>query len=195
MRRHACYISLTLVLTVFPALGQPPSDPSTKVAPTSSSTEMQRIFQEDQSARQKPASSKLEGMNIYQQDAARRDAVHKLLDDGALHSAQDFEYASFIFQHSDNADDYLLAHTLAMVAVAKGSDSALWIVAATLDRYLNKIGQPQIYGTQFHKTPDTPMTQEPYDRVLISDALRQQLGVPKQAAQQKQLEQFTAPSK
>jgi hypothetical protein len=39
------------------------------------------------------------------------------------------------------------------------------------------------------------MTQEPYNRVLISDALRQQLGVPKQAAQQKQLEQFTAPSK
>jgi hypothetical protein len=132
---------------------------------------------------------------MYRQDAARRAAVHKLLDDGALHSAQDFEYASFIFQHSDNAGDYLLAHTLAMVAVAKGSDSALWIVAATLDRYLIKIGQSQIYGTQFHKTPDTPMTQEPYNRVLISDALRKQLGVPNQAAQQKQLKQFTEPSK
>ncbi len=91
----------------------------------SSSIEMQRIFQEDQSARQKPASSKLEGMNIYRQDAARRAAVHKLLDDGALHGAQDFEYASFIFQHSDNADDYLLAHTLATYAIATQATNRL----------------------------------------------------------------------
>ncbi len=41
-------------------------------------------------------------------------------------------------------DDYLLAHTLAMIAVAKGDEGSLWIGTATLDRYLQSVGKPQI---------------------------------------------------
>jgi hypothetical protein len=63
-----------------------------------------------------------------------------MIDNDALHTAQDFEHAAFIFQHGTAADDYLLAHTLATIAVAKGRTSALWIVTATLDRYLGQIG-------------------------------------------------------
>jgi len=37
--------------------------------------------------------------------------------------------------------DYLLAHVLASVAVAKGDSKSLWISAASLDRYLQLIGQ------------------------------------------------------
>ena len=157
---------------------------------TSSSAEMQRLFDEDQAARQTPPTSKEKGVEIYRQDAERRITARKLITDNALHTAQDFENAAFIFQHSDTADDYLLAHTLAMIAVAKGHASALWIATATLDRYLNKIGQPQIYGTQYQRKPETPWTQEPYNRTLISDALRQQLGVPDLAAQEKQMEKY-----
>ena len=51
---------------------------------------------------------------------------------------------------------------------------------------------PQIYGTQFNFTKDTPWTQDPYNRRLISDDLRRRLGVPSQAAQQKQLEKYKA---
>ena len=73
----------------------------------------------------------------------------------------------------------LLAHTLAMVALKKGRPDAIWIAAATLDRYLQNIGKPQIYGTQF-QTPNGPgrTTQEPYDRATVSDALRDELDVP-----------------
>ncbi len=77
-----------------------------------------------------------------------------------------------------------------MIAVARGNAGAPWIATATLDRYLKAIKQPQIYGTQFNKSKDTPWTQEPYDRTLISDELRRQLGVPSEAAQQKQLEAY-----
>jgi len=92
-------------------------------------------------------------------------------------------------------NDYLLAHTLAMVAVSKGDASAIWIACATLDRYLVDIKQKQIFGTQYNRTTpaggsQTTWTQEPYDRTLISDALRQQLGVPSQDAQAKQLEAY-----
>ena len=88
--------------------------------------------------------------------------------------------------------DYLLAHTLSMVAVASGQASAIWIGAATLDRYLNSIRQPQIYGTQFFFKPGEPTTQEPYNRTLVSDALREQLGVPSQATQEGQRKQYDA---
>ena len=156
---------------------------------------MQRLFDEDQAARQSPATSKNEAADIYRQDAERRITGRKLIADNALHTAQDFENAAFIFQHGDTADDYLLAHTLATIAVAKGHTSALWIVTATLDRYLSKIGQPQVYGTQYHRDPYTSWTQDPYNRTLIPDTLLQQLGVPDRAAQEKQLGGYNAPIK
>src|SRR4030095_15659952 len=94
--------------------------------------------------------------------------------------------------HGETPDDYLLAHTLAMIAVAKGDSGALWIGTATLDRYLQSIKRPQIYGTQFKTVADGKMTQEPYNRTLISDLLRDELGVPDLAAQQEQLKAWQA---
>jgi hypothetical protein len=103
-----------------------------------------------------------------------------------------FQRAAYVFQHGDTPDDYLLAHTLAMVAVARGQSGAVWIASATLDRYLNSIHQPQIYGTQFRTKPNEPATQEPYNRTLISDALRRQLRVPSQAVQEEQRKRYDA---
>jgi hypothetical protein len=73
-----------------------------------------------------------------------------------------------------------------MVAVSRGQSSAIWIGAATLDRYLNSIHQPQIYGTQFWTRVNEPTTQEPYNRSLIPDTLRRFLRVPSQVAQEEQ---------
>lgn len=155
-----------------------------------SNPEMQRIFDEDQRPRQSKDMSNADWAKINQQDEERRKQVRELLSRGTLHTGKDFEEAAFIFQHGSTPDDYLLAHTLAMIAVARGESGALWIASATLDRYLNSTKQPQIYGTQFYNPKDAPWTQEPYNRTLISDELRRQLGVPSQAAQQKQLEEY-----
>jgi hypothetical protein len=72
-----------------------------------------------------------------------------------------------------------------MVAVARGRAEASWIGAATLDRYLQNIGRPQVFGTQYRTPPGEDTTQEPYDRALVPDALRRALGVPSQAAQER----------
>jgi hypothetical protein len=156
-----------------------------------SSSEMQRIYEEDQKDRQAGITN-LDRALLARADAARREATRKLLADGNLHTGEDFERAAFVFQHGDTPDDYLLAHTLAMVAVARGQSAAIWIGAATLDRYLNSIHQPQVYGTQFYFKPSEPTTQEPYNRGLISDALRRDLGVPSQATQEDQRRQYEA---
>jgi hypothetical protein len=80
-----------------------------------------------------------------------------------------------------------------MVALNKSRSSALWIASATLDRYLQASNRPQVLGTQFFIPPDDrPTTQEPYDRGLISDALRRALGVPPLAAQDEQRKQYDA---
>jgi len=157
--------------------------------------EMQRIFEADQKARiSQNTMTEEDWAAIDNEEAERRHRTGKLLAAGQLHSAKDFAEAAFIFQHGGSPEDYLLAHSLALVAVAKGDAGSAWIAAATLDRYLQSIGKPQIYGTQFKFMPKSgvPATQEPYNRELVSDALRRQLGVPSLANQEEQLKQYNA---
>jgi hypothetical protein len=152
-----------------------------------SNAEMKAIYGEDQRVR---SVQKIDWKVVGKSDAERREQTRKLLADGALHTGKDYEEAAFIFQHGSTAQDYLVAHTLAMVAVSKGDSTAIWISAATLDRYLEIVKQQQIFGTQYSSDPKQKWTQEPYDRTLISDALRNQLGVPSQATQAKQLKAY-----
>jgi hypothetical protein len=164
-----------------------------KEEPTVSNPEMRAIFDEDQRVRQDQMKlSEAQWVAISQGDTARRQRTSALLKADQLHTGEDFREAAFVFQHGDGPGDYLLAHTLAMVAVGKGDSSALWIGTATLDRYLHAVHQPQIYGTQFTREGNGPMSQEPYNRELISDPLRQALGVPSLAAQQEQLKSLQA---
>jgi hypothetical protein len=155
-----------------------------------SNAEMKAIFDADQADRQDIA--KIVPMELQRADLARRTRVKALLDAGALQTGDDFWHAAFVFQHGGDADSYLLAHTLATLAIARGRTGATWIAAASLDRYLQKIGQKQIYGTQYRMPGAEPATQEPYDRELVSDALRQILGVPVHAEQEKRLGEFEA---
>lgn len=154
-----------------------------------SSAEMQRIYDADQKDRESPD---INWDVVSKADDQRREQTRKLLADGALHTGEDFEHAAFVFQHGSTPNDYLLAHTLAMVGVKKGQGGAIWIAAATLDRYLQSMKQPQIFGTQFLTPVEGPVTQDPYDRTLVSDALRRQLGVPSQAMQEQQLKKYQA---
>ncbi len=123
-------------------------------------------------------------------DARRRAESAMLLKLGELHTGTDFGNAALVFQHGNDPNDYLLAHVLAVVAISKGQSSAIWLSSATLDRYLESIKQPQIFGTQFTTLGSQPTTQEPYDRTLISDVLRAYMAVPSLADQDKQRRQY-----
>ena len=167
--------------TVAPLWAVDKSYPIDRDYPTS--TEMAAIFEADQADRHGPS---IDWSRVGPRDEARRTQTRALLEKGALNSGLDFERAAFIFQHGDRPGDYLLAHTLASIAVARGRPAALWIAAATLDRYLQHLGQPQIYGTQFTIPNGGSATQEPYDHVLIPDSLRKALAVPTLAEQDAQ---------
>lgn len=174
--------AIALLLWAAPAFaaGQN-SDPAGRRA---TNVEMTAIYNADQAARKEP---KIDWPVVREADRRRRIRAQALLDSGQLNSADDFYHAAFVFQHGDLAEDCLKAHALAVVAAARGKPEAAWIAAATLDRYLQRIGQPQIYGTQFLRHDDKAWTQEPYRRDLLSDALREATGVPPIAKQEERL--------
>jgi hypothetical protein len=119
----------------------------------SSAGEIHQLYINDQTDRgvvfdgKRPADITPEQMSAN--DVVRRQRASQLLNQGVLQTGEDFHDAAFIFQHGDKAEDYLLAHVLAMLAVSKGNPDGRWIAAATLDRYLQTIGQPQVFGTQY----------------------------------------------
>ncbi|WP_433971714.1 hypothetical protein [Tunturiibacter lichenicola] len=156
-----------------------------------SNAEMEAIYKEDQRVR---SVENIDWAMVNKTDAERQEQTRRLLAIGSLHTGKDFEEAAFVFQHADTANDYLLAHTLAIVAVSKGDATAVFIAAATLDRYLWKVGQKQVFGTQYSGDAKHEFTQEPYDRELVSDALREQLGVASQASQLMQLKAYQSQS-
>ncbi|WP_295191772.1 hypothetical protein [uncultured Brevundimonas sp.] len=181
--RLSCAAAMSAVVLAFavPALAQETSPQN--------NAEMAAIFAADQAIRQ-VAPEKFRDRAFVNEmlaaDAARRVQTRALLDAGALRTGEDYRAAAFVFQHGSTPEDYLLAHTLAVAATARGADGS-WIAAATLDRYLQMIGKSQIYGTQTRKTNDAPATLEPYDRALIPDSLRTALAVPPQADQDARL--------
>lgn len=110
------------------------ADESPVLAP-GSNAQMKQIYDADQGDRammsMKPGTP--------ERDALRREQTHQLLADGQLHTGQDFTEAAYVFQHG-KGDDFLLAHTLAIIATKKGDPEGPKIAAMTLDRYLQSHG-------------------------------------------------------
>ncbi|KQM96843.1 hypothetical protein [Sphingomonas sp. Leaf25] len=186
--RHPLLALSALFLTPLAAAAQ-------SAAPTDN-PEMARLFAEDQAVRTNITPAQMRDIPFVRKmladDAARRIRTRTLLDTGKLSTGEDYYAAAFVFQHGGKPEDYLLAHSLALAAVARGKAGASWIAAATLDRYLQVIGQKQIYGTQSRQMNGQPPTRDPYDRALVPDSLRTALGVPVLAEQDADLLEMQA---
>lgn len=156
------------------AFGQTPAD----------NAKLTDLFNLDQAVRQ---GKNVDWVKLSADDEKRRKEVHRMLDGGEVRTGGDYFHAALIFQHGQTPDDYLLAHVLAVDAISLGEKSARWLSAATLDRYLRSIWQPQIYGTQFQGGDGYPWTQEPIKSSLASDSIRAVVCVVPYAEQQRVL--------
>ncbi len=144
-------------------------------------SEIRRLYEADQKEREKDftglTAEEIEMVN--KRDAQRRERTRDLLARGMLQTGEDHRFAAFIFQHGDTAEDILLAHVLAVTGIARGDSESRWIAAATLDRYLHRQNQPQIFGTQFlGQTAEIKWTQEPFNRDLLTESIRREFCVP-----------------
>jgi hypothetical protein len=139
----------------------------------------------------------------------RRRVVSSMLEKGQVQTGEDFHDAALLFQHGESADDYLLAHILAVEAVIKGDDKSKFLAAATLDRYLQSINKPQVFGTQYAPiTPVRPVTAAanlgvfkgrtwthmPFDEQVLPDAVRHDYCVPGLEQQKRNLATLNAGS-
>jgi hypothetical protein len=127
---------------------------------------------------------------LGKRDFQRRTRVRQIISAGGAHTARDFYAAALVMQHGDGADDYKMAHDLAMQAVALDPKNKgwRWLAAAAEDRYLQCIGKPQIWGTQFRRNGSTSAwTLDPIDENAVTDEERAKWNVPSLAESKRRL--------
>jgi len=168
---------------------------------TAAVSRVHQLLGEDQS--ENPGN--ISAAEYYRHGDARRAEVRKLLEEGKLTSGEDFSDAALIFQHGQTPEESLFAHVLAVEALIRGGSADKWLAAATLDRYLQAVNRPQIFGTQYPgdkaagNTPKPQVdphvmniqrTQQPYDAKMLPEFVRQDFCVPDLSQQEKNLAIF-----
>jgi hypothetical protein len=139
--------------------------------------ELYKMYNEDQGDRQ---TSKIDWEIVNKSDQARRVRVTELINEQQLSHSDDYYHAAMIFQHGDSSDNYKKAYELSKKAAELNSSNkkAKWLACASEDRYLQKIGKPQIWGTQYQRIDmNSPWTLEPFDRTIKTDKDRVLWGV------------------
>ncbi len=149
----------------------------------SSSQELAELIKQDQKDRQNLTAfrdTKLY-VDIKRRDISHQKRVKELVSQNQLYSADDYYNAALIMQHSSESMDYALAHILAIIALQKGKNKALLLIADTFDRFMLNVKQPQIFGSQyFGKQNQSFCVEEPYDKSVLTDEIRKFFDVPDQ---------------
>jgi hypothetical protein len=147
-----------------------------QASPPSDNAELARIFQEDQDDR-KPGLHGIDWAKLKPRDDARLARIRELYASDALRTGADWFHAALILQHSNEADDYLLAHEMSVAAVALGHKEARWLTAASEDRFLRRIGRKQRFGTQYEPADRPGSLDLAPTEPQVTDALREVLGI------------------
>ncbi len=141
-------------------------------------SELRAIYLADQADRQ-PEVLQREREKVIQRDRARLQQVTKLLHAGRIKRAQDYWYAAIIFQHGHTTEEYRIAYSLAQLASVLNPDSttAQWLKAATWDRLMLSMNQPQWYGTQYEISPQGHWSLSPIKLEMVTDEERLRAGI------------------
>jgi len=132
--------------------------PPAAASPASDNPEVTRLCAEDQADREPQPGQPIDWKVVGPRDAARIARMKELYRAGSLQSGLDFHHAALVLQHGSEPEDFLLAHELCIVAVSKGDLDALWLCAASEDRFLMNIARPQRFATQYRSDkPGEPM--------------------------------------
>lgn len=139
--------------------------------------ELASLYAEDQADRNS-SNPHIDWEAVSIRDEQRELRVKELLNLGSLGGGTQYYHAAMILQHASTPDDYLLAHDLCVIAISKGEKEAMWLAAASLDRFLMSIGRPQRFGTQYKSNKSFRPPQLVAVDPSVSDTLRLELGVP-----------------
>ncbi|MBI4371968.1 MAG: hypothetical protein HY552_06700 [Elusimicrobia bacterium] len=135
--------------------------------PETDNLKLEEIFRADQKERERVYDSPQALADLSRRDLERRREALELIGQGQVNTPNDLYRAAVLFQHGAEPKEFLLAHRLAVMAAVNGHRPSRWLAAASLDRLLMALGLPQVYGTQFERSPDEPRYQL---RLPIDDA-------------------------
>lgn len=140
--------------------------------------ELATLYKEDQADREPKDGKPIDWTVVGPRDRAREDRVKTLYREDKIKTANDYANAAMVLQHAQAPDDFLLAHELCVVSIAKGRKDSRWLAAASEDRFLMNINRPQRFGTQYRSTsPDAPIKLYEVDPT-VTDAHRKEMGAP-----------------
>lgn len=115
------------------------------------SAELQSIVNADQADRELPY-DKIDWSKVLPRDLERRARVGEIFAEGCFKTAQDFAAAALVYQHGEAPDHFYQAFIWAKKAVDLGAgQEQKWLTAAGLDRYLVRIGQKELFATQYSR--------------------------------------------
>ena len=148
--------------------------------PETDNLKLEELYLADQADRAKVYSSPTEIEGLQRRDVARRDEVLEMMSRGDVGTANDLYHAGVILLHSAQPRDFLTAHRMATISAIMGHKGSRWLVAASLDRFLMAISQPQVYGTQFEHNPEDNRYQLrlPIDDAAVLSFEKKFFGVP-----------------
>ncbi|MFL5814556.1 MAG: hypothetical protein ACJ763_13350 [Bdellovibrionia bacterium] len=156
MRSFSTVLALLLIIAARPgaAIGSSNcvEDPSLQAE---KSAELQKLASEDQEDRKGPVDS-IDWKKVSPRDLQRRTQVAEIFAAGCFKDAKDYAAAALVYQHGDTADHAYQTFIWSKRAVQLGDGSRKWLMAAGLDRYLVRIGQKQLFGTQVRKDNGSP---------------------------------------
>lgn len=98
--------------------------------------------------------------------------VRNLISCNEIRSAADYAVASAVLLKGHTAQDAMLAHDLAVCALALGNPDAKALVAVSQDLLLARLGQKQRFGTNEQEGRLVPVEKE------VPDSMRVILGLP-----------------
>jgi len=148
--------------------------------PETDNLKLVEIFQEDQKDRERVYENPAEVAKLKDRDTIRRKRIIVMMELGEVKTKNDLYHAAVIFQHGEKGGDFLAAHRLATLAALLGHKTARWLLAASLDRYLMCIRQPQVYGTQFeyNSTEKRYQLKLPLEEMVLLSFEKEMLGIP-----------------
>ena len=163
------------VIACWEALLRPSAISSSQAQPAKKSPadneELVRLYAEDQADRL-PKDGKIDWKNVGPRDEKRLARVHEMYQANQLVTGADYYHTAMVLQHSHAPGDFMLAHELCIVAIAKGEERGKWLAAASEDRFLMNIGRPQRFGTQYRSNgPNDPVRLYKVEEG-VTDALR-----------------------
>jgi tetratricopeptide (TPR) repeat protein len=144
-------------------------------AQPSDNTELQKMYDEDQSAR---SSANIDWMVLSKQDSLREVKVYEFIKAGKIVTAKDYYNSAMIFQHGRDTLASSMAVKQMRKAIELDSTMNKWLLAAAIDRDLMRRGKPQIYGTQFvMEQGETKWKRYKIDSIKVTDEERREYGV------------------